>query len=395
MQPRNGKRAPTTGQAIEDFLRNEPVMAESRPEYNVTGIDYDQRSHLRYTGPIFDFHAHVMVTRPGDPANGPPLGEGPGASAAQAETMVEVGREFGVVRSLTMCPPGDIPILRETLADRLLFNGPISKKKDEPDEVAYRLLDRFLELGARAIKFWSAPRGRDRGLVVDAPWRIEAARRARAAGVRVIMVHVGDPDVWFRTVYADAAKFGTKPDQYVGLRRMLEMFPDMTWVGAHMGGDPEHPDHLEALLEKYPHLHFDTSATKWQVREVSPRHAAIRSLVERYPDRFLWGTDLVTRHLLEREHYVSRYWCQRTLWESEWQGDSPIADPDHTPTDGATLPRLEGVGLSGEVLEKVYYRNALRLLSISVPEQSATPSPTSPGGATSNSQGREPLETSR
>ena len=30
---------------------------------------------------------------------------------------------------------------------------------------------------------------------------------------------------------------------------MLEMFPDLTWIAAHMGGDPEHADHLEELLE--------------------------------------------------------------------------------------------------------------------------------------------------
>ncbi len=108
------------------------------------------------------------------------------------------------------------------------------------------MLDRFLELGVTIIKFWSAPRGRDRGLFVDAPWRIEAAQRRTAAGVRIIMVHVADPDVWFRTVYADAAKFGTKADQYVGLERMLQMFPDLTWIGAHMGGDAEHPDHLRS-----------------------------------------------------------------------------------------------------------------------------------------------------
>jgi hypothetical protein len=337
------------------------------PEYNVSGIDYGIRNHLRYAGPIVDFHAHVMVTRPGDPPSGPPLGTGPGASTDQAAQMLDVGREFGVVRTISMCYPDDIPPLRERFGDAVLFNGPIQKRKiDDPDDDAYRLLDRFLELGVKIIKFWSAPRGRERGLLVDAPWRIEAAKRARAAGVRIIMVHVGDPDVWFKGVYADSRKFGTKPDQYVGFERMLQMFPDMQWVGAHMGGDPEHPDHLEALLERYPYLHFDTSATKWQVREVSPRREAIRSLVERYPDRFLWGTDLVTRHALEREHYVSRYWCQRSLWESDWQGPSPIADPDYVPQpDGPEHLRLQGVGLSGDVLEKVYHLNAERLLATS------------------------------
>src|SRR5206468_4557131 len=137
--------------------------------------------------------------------------------------------------AVSMCLPEDIPALRARLGDQLLFNGPIRKRKrDEPDDEAYRLLDRFLEQGISIIKFWAAPRGRDRGLFVDAPWRIEAARRARAAGLRVIMVHVGDPDAWFRTVYTDTAKYGSKADQYVGLIRLLEMFPDLTWIAAHM-----------------------------------------------------------------------------------------------------------------------------------------------------------------
>ena len=60
-------------------------------------------------------------------------------------------------------------------------------------------------------------------------------------------------------MYADTAKYGTKADQYIGLERLLGLFPDLTWIAAHMGGDPEHPDHLEALLERYPNLCFDTS----------------------------------------------------------------------------------------------------------------------------------------
>jgi hypothetical protein len=198
---------------------------------------------------------------------------------------------------------------------------------------------------------------------VDAPWRIESARRARAAGVRLVMVHVADPDAWFRTVYADAAKFGTKADQYVGLERMLQMFPDMTWIGAHMGGDPEHADHLEALLERYPYLNFDMSATKWQVREVSAHRDAVRGLICRHPDRFLWGSDLVTRHHLVADHYASRYWSHRTLWESSWEGPSPIADPDYKPAPGGwATPPLRGLHLPEEVLEKVYRANAERIL---------------------------------
>lgn len=323
----------------------------SHPEHNVTGIDYARRDHFRYQGPpIVDIHAHVTQV--------------PDEGIAQAEVLLDVADKFGVGKVFSMCPPEDIPPLRERFGDKLGFNGYLSKKlATDADDTIYERLDRFLDLGVEIIKFWAAPRGRERGLFVDAPWRIEAVRRASRAGIRVFMVHVGDPDHWFRTTYADAAKFGTKPDQYLGLRRMLEMFPDVAWIAAHMGGDPEHPDHLESLLGQYPHLFLDTSATKWQVREVSRHPDAIRDLICRKPARFLFGSDLVTRPKLESEHYVSRYWCQRTLWESTWQGRSPIADPDHVPSPGEpATPTLHGVGLPPDVLEQVYWKNALRLV---------------------------------
>ena len=254
-----------------------------------------------------------------------------------------------------MCPADDIEPLRQRFAAHIVFNAMINKRTaDESDDDAFRALDQFLELGVKVVKLWSAPRGRE----PRTPYRRAVAHRGGQAGsIRRRspgMVHVADPDVWFRTMYADAAKFGTKPDQYVGLERMINLFPDMTWIGAHMAGDPEHPDHLQALLEKYPQFHIDTSATKWQVREVSPRADAHRNLVTKFADRFLFGTDLVTRQTLAREHYVSRYWCQRTLWESEWVGPSPIADGDYTPPEGeASTPTLRGVGLSDEVLALV------------------------------------------
>src|SRR5438132_117175 len=180
------------------------------PEHNVTGIDYGDRAHFTYSGPLIDIHAHVFQTRPGDPPSGPPLGTGPDASIAQAETMLDVAREFGIVRTYSMCPPDDIPVLRDRFGSAIGFNGTIQKKLDEPDDAAYRLLERYLEHGVEIIKFWAAPRGRERGLFVDAPWRIEAARRARAAGIKVMMVHVADPDVWWQKAYADTAKYGTK-----------------------------------------------------------------------------------------------------------------------------------------------------------------------------------------
>jgi len=42
--------------------------------------------------------------------------------------MLEVGREFGIVHTTSMCYPDDIPALRERFGERISFNGMISKK---------------------------------------------------------------------------------------------------------------------------------------------------------------------------------------------------------------------------------------------------------------------------
>lgn len=341
---------------------SEPAKA---PESNVTGHDYSQRGHLRYRStPIIDFHTHVTMTAPADKPDGPAGGSGSQGTTAGAETMLAIGADYGITQTVTMCPVQDIAPLRAKFGDALLFNGMINKKPDESDDVAFELLDRFIAEKVVMIKFWSAPRGRDRGLVVDAPWRVECLKRAAKAGIRNVMVHVGDPDVWWTHAYQDTAKFGTKPDQYTPFKRLMREFPNFHWIAAHMGGDPEHPDHLQAMLEEFPQLSLDTSATKWQVREVSPRTGVIYDLVCRFPGRFLFGTDLVTRHGLTSEHYVSRYWCQRTLWESDWTGASPIRDTDYNPpnTEDRT-PTLRGVNLPDEILRKVYFENARRLLT--------------------------------
>src|SRR5436309_3609701 len=137
------------------------------PEYNVTGLDYANRRHFRYAGPpVVDVHAHVTLIKDAEDASKPKDGDPWGLD--QSEIMFDVARDFGVGRIVSMSPPEDIPALRERFGDRIAFNGSISKNPEEPDDVAYSLLDRFLELGIQVIKFWAAPRGRERGLFVDA-----------------------------------------------------------------------------------------------------------------------------------------------------------------------------------------------------------------------------------
>src|SRR5260370_35386967 len=98
------------------------------PEHNGTDHDYADRTHFRYSGPpILDIHAHVLRTRPNDPPTGPPPMSGPGATSSQAELMIDVAREFGILRTWSMCPPEAIPPLRERLSYRIACTGVVRK----------------------------------------------------------------------------------------------------------------------------------------------------------------------------------------------------------------------------------------------------------------------------
>jgi hypothetical protein len=194
------------------------------------------------------------------------------------------------------------------------------------------------------------------------------------------MAHVGDPDIYFRTKYADTAKYGTKADQYAPFERMLDQF-EAPWIAAHMGGWPEDLNFLTGLLSRHPNLYLDTSATKWVARELARHPAeAVRMFFIRWKGRILFGSDIVTtedhlRPAKERpDHpksdqasspedafdlYASRYWTLRTILETAYVGESPISDPDlrlgipeHTGDDAA--PTLRGASLPADVLRAVY-----------------------------------------
>ncbi|MEE2972533.1 MAG: hypothetical protein VX672_05360, partial [Planctomycetota bacterium] len=220
----------------------------------------------------------------------------------------------------------------------------------------------------------------------------------RRAGMEVaadlgmgIMIHVADPDTWFGTKYADESIYGSKAAQYEPLEAVLDDYP-VPFMVAHMGGWPEDLAFLDGLLSRHSNLHLDASATKWIVREIS-RHdpAEVLAFLRRHRGRILFGSDIVTldehlepagddatemtRKASTREEafdlYASRYWALRRLWESDHDGESPIADPDlamvdperHTELDA---PRLRGMSLPTEVLRD-FYRDAARGLSAKLP----------------------------
>lgn len=355
-------------------------MPSLRSAANRHGLDYEHEAATFQTlpYPIIDVHSHIHGAR---------------ASAVYGRAA----RLYGVGLTYSMTPFRQLDAVRKNLGEAIRYIAMPSFGAKDPVHANgpgfIKQLETFYRKSARIVKFWSAPRGIDFGkkagfpdlLRINAPYRLEIMEIARQMGF-IFMAHVGDPDTWFQTKYKDSSVYGTKRWHYEQFEEVLARFP-VPWIGAHMGGWPEDLEFLSDLLARYPHLYLDSSATKWMVRELSKHSAAdFIAFLERWQGRILFGSDIISSddHLkrgkgrspmgskasTEEEAfdlYASRYWALRTLLETDYDGESPIADPDlhlvnpsvYTEMDA---PRLKGKNLPPHLLRSLYFEAANKLL---------------------------------
>lgn len=331
--------------------------------------------------PILDAHSHINGDR---------------ASAIYREAR----DRYGVTTTWSMSRIEEASVVRKNLGDTVRF---IAVPNFMSDDRVRAHTDGYLEdirrwhgeFGARIVKFWCAPRGVDYAdevgqpdmLRLDGPWRRKQMDLATDLGM-MFMAHIADPDTWFQTKYKDASRYGSKAEQYVALEKLGAEYTQ-PWIIAHMGGWPEDLDFLDGLLTRRDNFSLDASATKWIVREISkhPR-SKVLAFMEKWKGRILFGSDIVTMdaHLTSDEGYrgmgelssgpeqafdlyASRYWALRKLWESDYAGESPIADPDlmlvdPENSDAMSAPRLAGKSLPPELLKSLYHDAAAALLRL-------------------------------
>lgn len=328
---------------------------------NTLGLDYTaEAARFAYTGPIIDIHTHVSTPE-------------------ATRLYLDVAKTYGVVKTFSMTGFGNIAPTLDSLPpedrDRLEFICvPDYGKREEPDAFTtqwLRDIERFREHGSRIIKFWAAPRGRElnEALILDSPIRKQGMKLAHDLGYRIFMTHVGDPDTWFATKYADASVYGTKPDQYKPLEAAMDQYDDVTWIGAHLSGSPEDLDFVQGLLDRHPNYVVDTSACKWMVRELSKHPQRFAEFCGHNRGHVLFGSDIVAStdwEMVDYDLFASRYWALRTLLETDYDGPSPIVDPDLHMVDPSvpekSTAHLRGATLPAEELEWVYRKAAERVL---------------------------------
>jgi predicted TIM-barrel fold metal-dependent hydrolase len=321
-------------------------VPEKPEEYNRLNLDFRQpmpRPNVR--GIVIDAHCHLFAVR-------------------HAKAWFAAADHYGIDAFVTMTPLEEAIGLARRYPRRLQFivipqwQKMALENKDAVVDDWLRRLEAFYNLGSRIIKFHQAPQTIQRtGLRLDSPHLQRIIREAVDRDM-ILMSHVGDPDTWYNGKY-DPAKFGTRDEHYAMWESVLTQYRHRPWLGAHMGGNPENLPRLQSLLDRFPNLSLDLSATRWMVREISARRDAAREFVIRNQDRLLWGSDQVSGDAREFDFLASRWWAHRKLWESAYIGPCPIIDPD-LPAD--QQPTLMGLSLPDEVIQKLYHDNAVKLL---------------------------------
>ncbi len=220
-------------------------------------------------------------------------------------------------------------------------------------------LPQWLEKGYVGYKIWAGPWHRrlesdqEGHRYVDDPAHESTFRKMEEIQMVCASIHIADPNGPFGNRgpwLADPVEYWTQINAW---RNVLVRHPKLRVVVAHgnwLVCQDAQLDYLRYLLATFPNLHIDLAATFQYYHLVDT--ANLRAFMMQWSDRILFGTDIGRlRDAAAVNSRVEAYGrCFRIL-ETDQQIEGGFFGMN--PTQGLALPR--------EVLEKIYYRNALRV----------------------------------
>jgi predicted TIM-barrel fold metal-dependent hydrolase len=204
---------------------------------------------------------------------------------------------------------------------------------------------------------------------------------------KTLIAHLGEPiDAWMPSNIEGKPQFywsnhpeyhfWDKPDKpsysdiMAARDHVLEKHPTLRFVGAHMGSMSYDVNEVIKRLDRYPNFAVEiggrTRYLMWQAR------GKVRSFFIQYQDRIMYGTDLsagifdedgspfsneqinnMKRSYLSRHDFFMRYYASDEIfpWANNIRGGKPVPEAEYT---------VQGLALPKEVLEKVYYKNAVK-----------------------------------
>jgi predicted TIM-barrel fold metal-dependent hydrolase len=222
--------------------------------------------------------------------------------------------------------------------------------------------------GARGLKVWKhlGLRFRDNHARLIAP---DDERLApvweTAADLEVpVTIHLADPIAFFDPIDERNERLEellANPDWWFGgpglpgfdhlmasFEALVARHPRTTFIGAHVACAAEDLGWVGRMLDTYPNLNADIAA---RIAELGRQPRAARALIERHPDRIVFGTDLFPP---ARDIYAVHFRFLET-------GDEHFSyDTEEPPSQGRWA--ISGLDLPSDILAAVYAGNARRLI---------------------------------
>jgi predicted TIM-barrel fold metal-dependent hydrolase len=321
--------------------------------------------------PAIDVHNHLGAGR--DQLT-------PERVAAYVTEMNEAG-----VRTVVNLDGGWGQRLAETLAaldqahpDRFLTFAQVDFGGIDADDWSQREASRLEEsfrLGARGLKIHKSLglgiRYKDGRLVaVDDP-QLDPIWAMCGKHGRPVMIHTADPAAFFTPLdrcnerwhelndhpqwlfYGNG--YPAREDLLAQFLRVVGRHPQTTFIGAHFGNDAEDLAAVGRALDEHANLLVDIDA---RISELGRAPYSARRFFIKYQDRILFGTDTTPRRDAFRIYY-------RFLETDDEYFD--CAASHHL----QGFWRIYGLFLPDEVLEKVYAKNAERILLAQKPPAAA------------------------
>lgn len=174
-----------------------------------------------------------------------------------------------------------------------------------------------------------------------------------------VLIHTAEPQEFFETIdfrnerwlelalYRDrrypAGEFPRFEELIAERNRMFRKHPKTTFIAAHFAYHANDLARAAALLDEMPHVHLEVGAI---LAELGRQPRAAREFFVKYQDRILFGKDSFQpdefpyfwRVFETNDEYFDYYRDYHAFW------------------------KLYGMGLPDDVLKKLYYKNALRLI---------------------------------
>ena len=191
--------------------------------------------------------------------------------------------------------------------------------------------------------------------------------------------HLGEPrNCWLplseMTVSSDSSYFAANPqyhmflhpeypsyeDQIIARDHLLELHPDLKFIGCHLGSLEWNVDELAKRLDKFPNMAVDMAARICHLQYQSSKdRKRVRDFCIKYQDRLLYGTDLSDNDANDRDRLTK--WIHET-WLDDWKyftsGDKMTSDKFRGKFEGLQLPK--------NVVKKIYSENAIKWYKLNV-----------------------------